>query len=147
MLMIVLSGISGSGKSTIAKRFAELHKESAVILSTDDYFMVDGEYKFNPAKLAEYHNKNKAAAEEACKNKIPFVVIDNTNLKLWEAKPYFNIAHKYGYEIVFERIECDLETSDRNTHGVPREVRQKMLDRMDAVQVFTDYIESLKKKK
>ena len=31
---------------------------AGAILSTDDLFMVDGEYQFDPTKLGEYHAQN-----------------------------------------------------------------------------------------
>jgi adenylate kinase family enzyme len=50
-----MRGIPGSGKSTTAKKLAG---ETGKIHSTDNYFMVDGEYKFDPSKIREYHEAN-----------------------------------------------------------------------------------------
>lgn len=52
MLQLVLvRGLPGSGKSTIAKSFIP---HNFVHLETDMYFINSaGEYKFNPAKLSE----------------------------------------------------------------------------------------------
>jgi adenylate kinase family enzyme len=47
-----MRGLPGSGKSTKAKKIAG---EKGVIYSTDDYFMVNGEYKYNPKMILEYH--------------------------------------------------------------------------------------------
>lgn len=55
-IVFIMRGVSGSGKSTIAK---ELAYPEGVIHSTDDYFYNEaGEYKFDPTKLSEYHEKN-----------------------------------------------------------------------------------------
>ena len=50
-----MRGIPGSGKSTTAKKIAG---ETGKIHSTDNYFMVDGEYRFDPKKLKENHEAN-----------------------------------------------------------------------------------------
>ena len=47
--LYLLRGIPGSGKSTLAEQLGGSHFE------TDTYFMVDGEYKFDAAKLKKAH--------------------------------------------------------------------------------------------
>ena len=44
-ILYLLRGVPGSGKSTVAQNIGGTHFE------TDKYFMVDGEYKFDPTKL------------------------------------------------------------------------------------------------
>ena len=48
-ILYLLRGVPGSGKSTVAQNIGGTHFE------TDKYFMVDGEYKFDPTKLKQYH--------------------------------------------------------------------------------------------
>jgi adenylylsulfate kinase-like enzyme len=43
--LYLLRGIPGAGKSTLAKQFGDSHFE------TDRFFMVDGEYKFDPTNI------------------------------------------------------------------------------------------------
>ena len=57
-LVFIMRGLPGSGKSTLARQLVggavrgNMH-------STDTYFIdADGAYRFNPAKLAEFHAKN-----------------------------------------------------------------------------------------
>ena len=52
--LILVRGVSGSGKSTFAEEF--LYPVS-LLISTDDFFMVNGEYQFNPELLSENHLK------------------------------------------------------------------------------------------
>ena len=35
------------------------------------------------------------------KKEEPIIVIDNTNVRKWEAKPYVKMAQQYGYEVKF----------------------------------------------
>lgn len=100
--IIIMRGISGSGKSTLAKHIQKLN--GGVIYSTDDFFTDEnGIYQFDPKKIAMNHIKNQNRTEEAMKDEISPIIIDNTNLKAWEMKPYVILAEKYGYEIIIKQ--------------------------------------------
>lgn len=53
--VIILSGISGSGKSTYADEFCRTKYEGKYVcrVSADDYFMVAGSYNFDPEKVGQ----------------------------------------------------------------------------------------------
>ena len=51
---IVMRGPTGSGKSTVVRNLKDL--VGMVSFSTDDLFIVDGEYKFDASKLTDYRN-------------------------------------------------------------------------------------------
>ncbi len=127
--VFILRGIPGCGKSTYAReKFA-----GALICSTDDFFMVDGEYKFDPTKLAEYHNANLRQFASYIMQCRPHIVVDNTNIAAWEIAPYYRLAEAFGYDV---RIIQFLAapgwiSSERNSHNVPREVLQRMAQSME----------------
>lgn len=73
---IILRGVPGCGKTTYAE-YLRSKIEDCSIHSTDSYFVVDGEYKFDKSKLAEYH---KANLESFKASKARVVIVDNTNL-------------------------------------------------------------------
>ena len=52
--LILVRGVSGSGKSTFAEEFLF---PISLLISNDDFFMVDGEYQFNSELLSENHLK------------------------------------------------------------------------------------------
>ena len=91
--LVLLRGLPGSGKSTIARSFIP---HNFVHLETDMYFINSvGEYKFDPAKLSEYHNRcmyDTYTALSEGRN----VVVSNTFTQKWELLPYFDIARKYN---------------------------------------------------
>ncbi|KAK5984223.1 hypothetical protein GCK32_022341, partial [Trichostrongylus colubriformis] len=55
-VMILMRGVPGSGKSYLANSLATNH--GGVVYSTDDFFIRDGQYQFQPEKLEEYHRNN-----------------------------------------------------------------------------------------
>jgi predicted kinase len=124
-VIYLMQGLPGSGKSRWV-RDAIVGLPAGVryeVCSADDYHMVDGEYKFDPARAGEAHDEcyrkflAVTSMSIACE---PHVFVDNTNTTLMELSPYVRICevYKLKYEIV--RIECSLELAQqRNSHGVP----------------------------
>ena len=130
--IILLRGVSGGGKSTLAKNLVE----SGVVFSTDDFFMKDGKYEFDPKKLSSHHESNVLRTENAMKKDVSPIVIDNTNINAWEMKPYVILADKYGYEIKIVEIETpEIEELMRRQElrsnlgkNLPEPVVQRMVD-------------------
>lgn len=125
-LMIIMRGIPGSGKSTIAKLIQQ-GLPNSIVLSTDDLFMTpEGVYNFDPKKLGINHKQNQSKAMKACeegKN----VIIDNTNTKQSEVNEYVKIAQQYGYKIsVVSVLEQQPIAFKRNSHGVPEETHKRL---------------------
>lgn len=131
--LYIMRGLSGSGKSTLAKDLVG----SGVIFSTDDLFVENGVYNFDPRKLGLNHKKNQERAVEAMEKGINPVIIDNTHTQSWEAKPYVEAGVKFGYNVEF--VEPDTpwkfnakELANKNKHGVPLVAIQRMLDRWES---------------
>lgn len=97
MKLILMRGISGSGKTTKAREILKENPE-AVILSTDDLFIVEGQYVFDPSKLDQNHKMNQERCHQAMTAKTKTIIIDNTNIQIWEMIPYHKLAQKHGYE-------------------------------------------------
>src|SRR5688572_23533164 len=110
-----------TGKSTLS---ASLVGETGVSLSTDDYFMKNGSYMYDRSKIPAAHKWNQKRALEAIASGVTPLVIDNTNMKAWEPKPYVVAALQSGYvvEIVEPATEWKFNVAEcvaRNKHGVP----------------------------
>lgn len=84
-ILYIVRGLPGSGKSTKAKALAG---EQGLIYSTDDFFVVNGKYVYDAKMIPEYHAKNIERTVKAILQGKPVIVIDNTNIKLWEMKKY-----------------------------------------------------------
>jgi predicted kinase len=122
-ILYIVRGIPGSGKSTFAKTLGGTHHE------TDNFFMVDGEYKFDVTKLK--------AAHEWCQNKVKTdmmvgrekIVVSNTFTQEWEMEYYLELAKTYGYKTF--SIVVENRHGGVNDHNVPDEVLTKMRDRFE----------------
>jgi NEDD4-binding protein 2 len=143
-LLILMRGVTGSGKTTLAKQL------SKYVYSTDDYFIIkDGEYEFDYSRLQQSHDSTHRKVEDALKKGLTPVVVDNTNIEPWEMKPYVEMAMKYGYSIEF--VEPDTEwkydpkvLAEKNIHGVSLESIRKKLDQFEKGVTLEDIINSEK---
>ena len=124
-VLIILRGLPGSGKST----FANMMWPEAVICEADQYFYLDGEYRFNPAKLKEAHSWCQTIARHLMSNGKPQVVVSNTSTTQNEMQPYLDMAKEYGYSVVSLVVEN--RHGNSSVHGVPQETLKKMQDRFE----------------
>lgn len=126
--LYIVRGIPGSGKSTFAKTLGGTHFE------TDEFFMVDGEYKFDPTKLKEAHrwcqdSVNTAMILNHTAGLNNVIVVSNTFTQEWEMETYFQMADTYGYKVFSVIVEN--RHGGINTHGVPEDKLQAMRDRFE----------------
>jgi hypothetical protein len=152
----IMGGVPGSGKSTAARAIAQSSVDgagefwveksvtyfgvrhddgtvtiSAAIHSTDEYFMKDGEYRFNPKQLGMFHNANYKAFRASLLDGIPIVICDNTNTQRKEWGKYGKEAERAGYivaHVTLPHPHPDV-AAERNTHGVPKVAIERMMGR------------------
>ncbi|XP_048219899.1 NEDD4-binding protein 2 isoform X2 [Perognathus longimembris pacificus] len=132
LILVLLRGLPGSGKSFLARTLQE-DNPSGVILSTDDYFYINGQYQFDIKYLGEAHEWNQNRAKEAFEKKVSPIIIDNTNLQAWEMKPYVALSQKHKYKVLFREPDTwwkfkPKELARRNIHGVSKEKITRMLE-------------------
>lgn len=125
--LILMRGLPGSGKSTKAQSFG------LPVYSTDDFFMVNGEYVFDGKKLIENHNKNFQRSKRAMESG-KSIVVDNCNLEYWEMKRYVKVALDEGFKIRFEVPDTKWrfnvkECTRRCTKGIPEGVMKRLKDK------------------
>lgn len=134
--MILVRGLPGSGKSTVAKKWLLAAK-----LETDNYwYRPDGTYDFNPRLLSEAHqwcqNKTRMHVEDGYP-----VVVSNTFTRRWEMEPYMQIAKDNDYELVvldlYDAGMSDEELAARCIHNVPVETIKNMRSRYERYETET----------
>nr|XP_054508687.1 NEDD4-binding protein 2-like 1 isoform X2 [Agelaius phoeniceus] len=122
---------------------------TAVVLSTDDFFIENGVYVFEPDFLEDAHKWNQKRARKAMKKGKSPVIIDNTNIHAWEMKPYVMMAHENRYEVTFQEPDTPWkfnvqELTRRNIHHVPREKIQRMKEQYEHNVTFHSVLRSEK---
>lgn len=127
--VLIMRGPSGSGKSTFARSIPHVK-----IFSADHFFYTDDgrEYVFDVTKLGEAHAKclNQfmrfmAGSYYADINENTTVVVDNTNIRLWEFASYVFIAEGHGFkpeihEFIGNTLDLVNVCTRRTVHDVSR---------------------------
>lgn len=146
IFLIILIGPPASGKSTFTNS-VKAFNDSAIIHSTDDYFMVNGKYVFDQDKISQYHKQNFRSAVNSMREKShKVVIIDNTNLSVSEFKEYVKAANTYGYKTLFHIFNVSEEElkkrSKKRKDETGKDIGDSVIERM--VKKFDDNIESIK---
>ena len=107
----LLRGMSGSGKSTFIEKYLKPRFDHLEVLSADRFFADEsGAYNFDAEYLSEAHNACYKSYKEALEaqferfqNETKYrdmrrsaIVVDNTNLEMYEIAPYFMEAQTIG---------------------------------------------------
>jgi len=89
-------GAPGSGKTTHAMR---IQPNPEYRVAADDFFEVDGVYRFDPSKLSDAHAWCQERVNTLLLQGVDHVVVHNTNIRLEHMQPYFVMAIACGYAI------------------------------------------------
>jgi predicted kinase len=126
--LFLLRGLPGSGKTTLAKSI------DGIIIEADQYFMENGEYKFDGSKIKLAHRYCQSQTEAWMKVDSPQVnvskiIVSNTFTQEWEMEHYYKLAETYGYRVY--SIIVENRHGGVNVHGVPDDKVQQMRDRFE----------------
>ena len=119
-LLIIIRGLPGSGKTTLA------HKLSEHVFEADQFFttIVDGveQYKFDPNIVSVAHQDCLARTSAALKKECATVCVSNTFSQFWEYSDYLDLAEEQGYTVQVVTVSGPWE----NIHGCPSETINRM---------------------
>lgn len=123
MRVIIMRGLSGSGKSEAAQAFAK-SVDNSVIVSASDYFTNNGYRDFDPTKLPDAHHYCRDEFGKALNKGVELIIVDNTNTKHWEYEHYVWLAKQFNYLVTIETIgsfepEMVAKYAERNKSNVP----------------------------
>ena len=125
--LILLRGLPGSGKTTLAKLLSE--DNTYPIFSVDDFFTnaETGEYVFNFSDNHLAYKQCELLAKDAMRQNISKIFVHNTFTLDWELEPYFKLANEFNYKLFIVTVEN--YHNKLNTHGVSLEQLQKMAEK------------------
>jgi predicted kinase len=138
MLLTIVRGIPGTGKSTFAKKLID---PMTIVLEADMYFIADtGEYDFNVQNLGRAHDWCLHTTKSFLRSGYD-VVVANTFTTWKEISSYirFAITNEIEYSIV------TLTKEYGSIHNVPDESMIRMRDRFQSHQHIVDTIDLLQK--
>lgn len=121
--LIILRGLPGSGKTTLANLLSE---NKWPVFSIDSYFTdpVTKEYNFQFDKNHLAYKNCEAQTQKAMQNNIAKIFIDNVFSIDWEIEPYFKLASAYNYSVYVVTVEN--YHGSKNKHNISDEQLQKM---------------------
>ena len=120
-MLHLVRGISGSGKSTLA---ATLAIETGLLrFEADQYFIEDGQYRFDPTRLGYVHGCCINDADNAMRYN-GGAIVSNTFTTWREIKPYVKLAEGYGMMVSIVEPKTPwakdpVECFNKNKHNVP----------------------------
>merc|ERR1719499_331586 len=133
--LIVLRGLPGSGKTTLAKKLSQRSK-NAQICTEDRYHWSGkedgvGEYKFQPQLVFLAREWCTKEIREAIQENVNLIILDNHNARISMYEDHIQYAVEHGYRFRIIEFVASASLIDkyraRSYKKFPREVYVKLL--------------------
>ena len=118
--LYILRGVSGSGKTSLAKTLEQLPNTKAVAADDFWYIVGKGEYAFDIKRLGEAHDWCKECVRALLTKGEYNIVLHNTTTSEKELLPYLHLAEILEYKVV--SLVVEKRHTNSNVHQVPKEV-------------------------
>ena len=122
MILIVLRGIPGIGKTTLANKIAENYQDS-IIISNDLIRKKSGVYNYDLQENKKIYRESNKLLLHSFINKKECIIVDNCNISINVLNRYKLLAKKYKYyylQLAFEKpnIEDINDIFARNKNNI-----------------------------
>ena len=117
--LILLRGLPGAGKSTLAKAIGGVHFEA------DMYFVDEnGNYNFDGSRIKDAHAWCQNKVRLSMESGVEKIVVSNTFTQEWEMEHYNTLAEVNGYMV--HSVIVENRHDGKNLHDCPPENIDKM---------------------
>ncbi|QOI68029.1 hypothetical protein vecB_091 [Escherichia phage VEcB] len=124
--LIILRGVSGAGKSTVAEIISEGYWP---ICEADQYhYTENGAYDWKPENVGKAHAWCQSIVRDAMASNIKKIIVSNTSTTEKELKPYFTLAEEFGYQVISLVVEN--RHGNDSIHEVPQHIRDQQEKRL-----------------
>lgn len=124
--LIILRGVSGAGKSTVAEIISEGYWP---ICEADQYhYTENGVYDWKPENVGKAHAWCQSIVRDAMASNIKKIIVSNTSTTEKELKPYFTIAEEFGYQVISLVVEN--RHGNDSIHEIPQHIRDQQEKRL-----------------
>jgi predicted kinase len=117
--LIILRGVSGAGKSTVADMLAE--GLWPVCEADKFHYTEDGVYDWKPENIQAAHTWCQSEVKDMMGWNFRRIIVSNTSTSEKELKPYLDLAAENGYRVISLVVEN--RHGNDSIHSVPQETR------------------------
>lgn len=117
--LIILRGVSGAGKSTVADMLAE--DDWPVCEADKFHYTEDGVYDWKPENMQAAHAWCQSEVKDMMRWNFHRIIVSNTSTSEKELKPYLDLAAENGYRVISLVVEN--RHGNDSVHNVPQETR------------------------
>lgn len=119
--VIIMRGIPGAGKSTLALELQSRNPSQTIVVSADHYHMKEGRYCWTPEYAPTAHHRcirKYLYLLQHSEGRRPTIIVDNTNIEVERFGCYYTLAEAYGFRPSIKTLEADPYKA-QNVHDVP----------------------------
>ena len=122
--LILLRGLPGAGKSTLANAIGGVHFEADMYFEDEN-----GNYNFDGSKIRDAHAWCQNKVRLSMESGVEKIVVSNTFTQEWEMEHYNTLAEVNGYMV--HSVICENRHDGKNAHGVPDDKLAQMKARFE----------------